>query len=105
MKYFFTAGLDTKDLKLCPTDQHLVRLAGLVQFRRFEELVINLELSKESWDNILDQYRGYDLKVVKFVALYEWKKQKEMKTTFKDLSDALTAIDYHRHVLCQVGNN
>jgi len=93
---------------LCPTDQHLVRLAGLVQFDKFYELVIHLGLSNVSWNNILEQYRGYDLKVVNFVTLCEWRQQKykDMETTsFKDLSDALTAIDHHRHVLCQVGNN
>ena len=101
-----TAG--TKDLTLCPSDQHLVRLAGLVQFDKFYELVIHLGLSNVSWNNIVDQYRGYDRKVVNFMALCEWRQQKykDMETTsFKDLSVALTAIDHHRHVLCQVGNN
>ena len=108
LKYLLTAGLDTKDLRLCPTDQHLVRLAGLVQFDKFYELVIHLGLSNVSWNNIVDQYRGYDRKVVNFMALCEWRQQKykDMETTsFKDLSVALTAIDHHRHVLCQVGNN
>jgi hypothetical protein len=61
-----------------------------------------------SWENILEQYRGYDQTIVNFVALCKWRQQKnkEMETTsFKDLSDALTAINHHRHVLCQVGNN
>ena len=99
------SGLDKKDLELCPTDKHLVRLAGLVQFDIFYELVIHLGLSNMSWNNILEQYRGYDLKVMKFVALCEWRQQKykEMEmTSFKDLSDALTTINHHRHVLCQV---
>ena len=104
----FTAGLDTKDLTLCPTDQHLVRLAGLVPYRKFDELVIHLGLSNVSCNNIIDRYREYDLKVVNFVALCEWRQQKKKKmkkTSFKDLSDALTKVDYHQHVLCQVGNN
>ena len=108
MKFLLTAGLDTKDLRLCPTDQHLVRLAGLVQFDKLYELVIHLGLSDVSWNNILEQYRGYDLKVVNFVVLCEWRQQKykEMEMmSFKDLSDALTAINHHGHVLCQVGNN
>ena len=61
-----------------------------------------------SWENILEQYRGYDQTIVNFVALCKWRQQKykEMETTsFKDLSVALTAINHHRHVLCQVGNN
>ena len=106
--YLLTAGLDTKDLGLCPTDQHLVRLAGFVPFDKFYELVIHLGLSTISWKNILEQYRGYDQTIVNFVALCKWRQQKnkEMETTsFKDLSDALTAINHHRHVLCQVGNN
>ena len=103
-----TAGLDTKDLTLCPTDQHLVRLAGLVPHGKFYELVIHLGLSSISWKNMIDRYREYDLKVVNFVALCEWRQQtyKDMETTsFKDVSDALTAIDHQRHVLRQVGNN
>ena len=106
--FLLNAGLDTNDLTLCPTDQHLVRLAGLVPYREFDELVIHLGLSKVSCNNIIDRYREYDLKVVNFVALCEWRQQKykDLETTsFKDLSDALTAIDHHRHVLCQVGNN
>ena len=90
---------------MCPTDQHLVRLAGLVPFDKFYELVIHLGLSNISWKNILEQYRGYDQTIVNFVALCKWREQKyrEMETTsFKDLSDALTAINHHRHVLCQV---
>jgi len=108
LKYLLTAGLGTEDLRMCPTDQHLVRLAGLVQFDTFYELVIHLGLSDVSWNNILEKYRGYDLKVMNFVALCEWRQQKykEMEmTSFKDLSDALTTINHHRHVLCQVGNN
>ena len=106
--YLLTAGLDTKELGLCPTDQHLVRLAGLVPFDKFFELVIHLGLSNISWKNILEQYRGYDQTIENFVALCKWREQKgkEMKTTsFKDLSVALTAINHHPHVLCQVSNN
>ena len=106
--FLLNAGLDTKDLTLCPTDQHLARLAGLVPYEQFYELVIHLGLTNVSWKNIIDRYREYDLKVVNFVALCEWRQQKykDLETTsFKDLSDALTAIDHHRHVLCQVGNN
>jgi hypothetical protein len=59
-----------------------------VQFDKFYELVIHLGLSDVSWNNILEQYRGYDLKVMNFVALCEWRQQKytdmEM-TSFKDL--------------------
>jgi hypothetical protein len=71
------------------------------------ELVTHLGLSDISWNNNLEQYRGYDLKVVNFVALCEWrqqKKQKMKKTSFKDLSDALTEVDYNQHVnpSCQV---
>jgi hypothetical protein len=93
---------------LCPTDQHLVRLAGLVQYGKFYELVIHLGLPDLSWKNIEEQYRAYGLKVVNFFALCEWRQQKykEMKAkSFKDLSVALTAINHHRHVLCEVGNN
>jgi hypothetical protein len=103
-----TAGLDTQDLTLHPTDQHLVRLAGLISVDAFYKLVIHLGLSDISWNNILVQYQGYDQKVVNFVALCEWRQQKykNMETTlFKDLSDALTEVDYNQHVLCQVGNN
>ena len=98
-------GLGTEDLRLRPTDQHLVRLAGLVQLDKFYELVIHLGLPDVSWKNIVEQYRGYDLKVMNFLALCEWRKQKykEMEmTSFKDLSDALTDIHYDRHVICQV---
>ena len=103
-----TTGLDTKDLTLCPSDQHLIRLAALVPYGTFYKLVDHLGLSDISWNNILEQYRGYDLKVVNFVALCEWRQQKKKKmkkTSFKDLSDALTKVDYNQHVLCQVGNN
>ena len=106
--FLLTAGLDTNDLILCPNDQHLVRLAGLLSYGKFYELVIHLGLPDLSWKNIVEQYRGYDLEVVNFVALCKWRQQKhkEMETTsFKDLSVALTAIDHHRHVLCKVGNN
>jgi hypothetical protein len=103
-----TAGLDTKGFTLCPTDQHLVRLAGLVPYREFDELVIHLGLSNVSCNNIIDRYREYDLKVVNFVALCEWRQQQKKmmkKTSFKDLSDALIKVGYNQHVLCQVGNN
>jgi len=103
-----SAGLDTKDLTLCPTDQHLVRLAALVPYDIFYDLVIHLGLSDLSWNNIKEQYRGYDIKVVNFVALCDWRQQKKKKmkkTSFKDLSDALTKVDYNQHVLCQVGND
>ena len=103
-----TPGLDTQDWTLRPTDKHLVRLAGLVSVDTFYKLVIHLGLSDISWNIILVQYQGYDQKVVNFVALCEWRQQKykDMETTlFKDLSDALTEVDYNQHVLCQVGNN
>jgi hypothetical protein len=106
--YLLTVGLDTNELTLCPTDQHLVRLAGLVPYGQFYELVIHLGLPDLSWKNIVEQYRGYDLEVVNFFALCKWRQQKYkegMTTSFKDLSVALTAINHHRHVLCRVGNN
>ena len=103
-----TTGFDTNDLTLCPTDQHLARLAALVPYAKFSELVIHLGLSNASWQNITDRYRAYDLKDVNFVALCEWRQQKNKKmkkTSFKDLFDALIKLDYNQHVLCQVGNN
>jgi hypothetical protein len=106
--YLLTAGLDTNELTLCPTDQHLVRLAGLVSYGQFYDLVIHLGLPDLSWKNIVEQYQGYDLEVVNFFALCKWRQQKykeEKMTSFKDLSVALTAINHQRHVLCQVGNN
>ena len=92
---------------MCPTDQHLVRLAGLVPYDKFHDIVIYLGLSNVSWKNIRDRYQGYDLKVVNFVALCECRQQKKKKrknTLFKDLSDALTKVDDNQHVLCQVAN-
>jgi hypothetical protein len=106
--YLLTAGLDTKDLTLRPTDQHLVRLAGLLPYGKFYELVIHLGLPDISWKNIVEQYRGYDLEVVNFMALCKWKQQKkkEIETaSFEDLSVALNAINHRCHVLCKVGNN
>ena len=106
--YLLTAGLDPKELTYCPTDQHLVRLAGLVPHGIFYELVIHLGLPDLSWKNIVEQYRGYDLEVVNFFALCKWRQQKykEMETTsFNDFFVALTAIKHHCHVLCKVGNN
>ena len=105
-----STGLDTKALELCPTDQHLIRLAGIVPYDKFYELVTHLGLPNPSWKNIIDRYKDkqYDLKVVNFVALCEWrqeKKRKLKKTSFKDLSDALTNVEYNQHVLCQVGNS
>jgi hypothetical protein len=47
-----------------------------------------------SSNNIIDQYPEYDIKVVNVVALCEWRQQK--KTSFKDLSDALTKVDYNQ---------
>ena len=93
---------------LRPTDQHLVRLAGLVAGAKFHELVIHLGLSNISWENISTKYQEYDQTVVNFLALCKWRQQKNTgmdTTSFKDLSVALTAINHHTHVLCQVGNN
>ena len=106
--YLLTAGFDTKDLGLHPTDQHLVRLAGLVAVDKFYEFVIHLGLPINSWNIILKDYQGYHLTIVHFLALCKWRQQKykDMETaSFKDLSVALTAINHHPHVLCQVGNN
>jgi hypothetical protein len=105
-----TAGLDKEGLALCPSDLHLVRLAGIVPVDTFYQLVIHLGLSDVSWNIILEDYQRYGRKVVNFVALCEWrqqkrKKEKEKKISFKDLSDALTEVDHNKHVLCQVGNN
>jgi len=102
-----TAGLDTKDLTLCPTDQHLVRLAVPVPYDEFHNLVIHLGLSETTWNNILRQYQGYPI-VANFVALCECRQQKTKtmkKLSFKDLYDALGDAHYNQHVLCQVGNN
>jgi hypothetical protein len=101
-----TVGLE--DLTLCPTDQHLFRLADLLPVDTFNELVIHLGLSKNLRRKNLEKYQGYDLKVVNFMALCEWRREKykDMETiSFKDFSDALTEVDYDQHVLCQVGNN
>ena len=106
--YLLTAGLDLRDLRLYPTDVHLLRLAGMVPFGIFDKFIIHLGLSNMSWQNILEQYRIYGLTVIQFLALCEWRcmqhKDKKMMS-FKDLSDALTAINYSCHILCEVGNN
>jgi hypothetical protein len=101
-----TAGL--ADLTLCPTDQHLVRLADLLPVDTFNELVIHLGLSENLRGKNLVKYQGYDPKVVNFMALCKWRqeKYKDMETiSFKDFSDALTEVDYDQHVLCHVCNN
>jgi hypothetical protein len=72
--------------------------AGLVQFDKFYELVTHLGLSDISWNNNLEQYRGYDLKVVNFVALCEWRQQKKQKIVIAYLtynqSDMTLVITY-----------
>jgi hypothetical protein len=101
-----TVGLE--DLTLCPTDQHLFRLADLLPVGTFNELVNHLGLSENLREKISEKYPGYDLNVVNFLALYELKKEKYKdlkKISFKDFYEALNEVDYDQHVLCQVGNN
>ena len=101
-----TVGLE--DLTLCPTDQHLLRLADLLPVGTFDELVIRLGLSENLRGKNLEKYAGYDQNVVNFLALYELKKEKykDLKEiSFKDFYEALNEVDYDQHVLCQVGNN
>ena len=101
-----TAGLE--DLTLCPTDQHLVRLADLLPVDTFNKFVIHLGLSENLRGKNLEKYQGYDPKVMNFMALCEWRQEKykdEETISFKDFYDALIEVDYNQHVLCQVGNN
>ena len=95
---------------MCPTDRHLVRLADLLPNETFDKFVIHLGLSKNLMGKIKDKYSTYDLKVVNFMALCQWRQEKYKNVnakniSFKDFSDALTEVDHTQHVLCQVGNN
>ena len=95
---------------MCPTDQHLVRLADLLPDDAFNKFIIHLGLSENLRGKNLDKYFRYDLKVVNFMALCQWRQEKyknvNAKTiSFQDFSDALDAVDHTNHVLCQVGNN
>ena len=102
----FNTGLDAKDLALHPEDKHLFRLAKLIALDECSSLVIKLGLPHTTWNNIKIQY-GYEITVLNFVALCEWKKLKYQmmsEPSFQELSAAL-AEDYHTHFICQVGNN
>jgi hypothetical protein len=102
----FNSGLDAKDLALHPEDKHLFRLAKLITLDKCSRLVIKLGLPHTTWNNNKIKY-GYEITVLNFVALCEWKKLKYQMMSgpsFQELSAAL-AEDYHTHCICQVGNN
>jgi hypothetical protein len=103
-----TAGLE--DLTWCPTDQQLYRLVDLLPVDTFKKFVIRLGLSENLRGTILEKYQRYSPKVMNFMALCEWRKEKyknvNAKTiSFNDFSEALAEVHHNKHVLCQVGNN
>ncbi|VDI10293.1 Hypothetical predicted protein [Mytilus galloprovincialis] len=101
-------GLNDIELKTEPDDKHLVRLGSQIGIKSFGEFFINLGMKRKDWESTEYTYAGHSSEGIMSMALKQWKKFKISKLetpTLQNLSDALTAVNLDRHVICQVDFN
>ena len=96
-----------KDLKLHPTDKHLFTLAERICWheRNCSEFFTKLGSRHSDAFNQCKIDHKNDIKAATCFALNNWKEQKykdRCAPSFEELNDALPAVGYTIHLLCQV---
>lgn len=102
--YFLYSGLDESVLTMSPSEQHLSRLAYQLNIQSCRELIINLGIQLNDWEDIEYSYTRMPL-IIKIMALNFWKTKNIVgrpNKSFNNLLDALKAVGDTRHLLCKV---
>ncbi|XP_071178329.1 uncharacterized protein [Mytilus edulis] len=97
-------GLDESVLTISPSEQHLSRLAYQLNIQSCRELIINLGIQLNDWEDIEYSYTRMPL-IIKIMALNFWKTKNIVgrpNKSFNNLLDALKAVGDTRHLLCKV---
>ncbi|CAG2208638.1 unnamed protein product [Mytilus edulis] len=97
-------GLDESVLTMSPSEQHLSRLAYQLNIQSCRELIINLGIQLNDWEDIEYSYTRMPL-IIKIMALNFWKTKNIVgrpNKSFNNLLDALKAVGDTRHLLCKV---
>ena len=82
-----------------PSDREICRFSSQFKAEEIYELVIHLGLSVTEWENMKYNHPR-NIEVVKCLILIKWREQNT--GIFRDLAEALTAMDVAKHMLCQV---
>ena len=83
-----------------PSDSEIFRFSDQFDTDKIRELVIHLGLTVIEWKKMKENH-PHNIEVVNFLILIKWRERKT--GTFRDLAEALTAMDVTTHRLCQVG--
>ncbi|XP_052068994.1 uncharacterized protein LOC127708185 [Mytilus californianus] len=90
----------TIDLQQCPTNKQLAHLSRMLSIDSCKELVIQLEVSKDTLKSIWDEYK-YHLDDYKFMMLWKWKENTNC-SSFQDLLGAMKDIGEDDQKIYQV---
>ena len=82
-----------------PSDREIGRFSNQCNADMIRKLVIHLGLPVNEWNDMREDHPN-SIKVVKFLILIKWREQNT--GIFRDLAEALTAMDVTTHKLCQV---
>jgi hypothetical protein len=93
------SGLSEEALVQHPSDCEIFRFSSQFKADEIYDLVIHLGLNVTEWEDMRDDH-PCNIEVVKCLILIKWREQNT--GIFRDLAEALTAIDVPKHMLCQV---
>ena len=93
------SGLSEEALVQHPSDRELCRFSSPFTAVEMHDLVIHLGLNETDWKNMRDNHPR-NTEVVNLHILIKWREQNT--GIFRDLAEALTAMDVTKHMLCQV---
>ncbi|XP_071140776.1 uncharacterized protein [Mytilus edulis] len=94
-------GLGRLELEQCPLDKHIIRLVAEIEPYKCRDVVVNLGVTVNTWENLEYQCQHQNPNDLKFMAVFKWKEENK-DASFLQLQKALENCHINKHILCQI---
>ncbi|XP_063437419.1 uncharacterized protein LOC134718688 isoform X2 [Mytilus trossulus] len=94
-------GLGRLELEQCPLDKHIIRLVAEIEPYKCRDVVVNLGVTVNTWENLEYQFQHQNPNDLKFIAVLKWKEGNK-DASFSQLQEALENCNINKHILCQI---
>ncbi|CAC5391803.1 unnamed protein product [Mytilus coruscus] len=94
-------GLGRLGLEQCPLDKHILRLVAEIEPYKCRDVIVNLGVTVNTWENLEYQFQHQNPNDLKFMAVLKWKEENK-DASFSKLQKALENCHINKHILCQI---
>lgn len=97
-------GLGRVEKEQSPSNRHLRRLASSLEVKECRELLTELGLAANVWNDLQEKFApsAFHVNDFKYTAMSIWKRSCVTDSSFKTIEKKFGEIAIDKHLLCQV---